>query len=133
LAWTTSRLKALSAGDNFYIADYGIKVEASTDMVKRRTTRRTMRRARREISYTYLEARPKKKKKKKKKKKNWAAIDSLMVNELQPGEYEVFLFQITVSAVHLVAIRPKGLWNVIESFPESSISFGNSRRRWKFF
>jgi hypothetical protein len=49
--------------------------------------------------------------------KIWAAIDSLMVTQLQSGEYEVFLFQITVSAAHPVAIRPKSLWNVIESFP----------------
>jgi hypothetical protein len=47
--------------------------------------------------------------------KIWAAIDSLMVTQLQSGEYEVFLFQITVSAAHPVAIRPKSLWNVIRA------------------
>jgi hypothetical protein len=33
LAWTTSRLQDPSSGGNFYVADYGIKVEASTDMM----------------------------------------------------------------------------------------------------
>ncbi|KAA8892791.1 hypothetical protein FN846DRAFT_1009128 [Sphaerosporella brunnea] len=33
LAWTISRLQDPSSGGNFYVADYGIKVEASTDMM----------------------------------------------------------------------------------------------------